>query len=387
VMKRPVLVSIAVVAPLLVLASPFLRFDPSMPNHSILPDNNPVRDTTDLLESAFGAHQNTPIDVVVEVKAGAPLDAENLARLAALSDQLQAVPGIRRVDGLFTLAPGVSRDAVLTLLQKPRGEQDPNVNAAIDAFTRGRFVRFALVSETGFNTEPTLAQVAALRALPDPAGLHLAVGGVPGILYDLKAVVYARAPLMVLLVAAVMFVVLFLVFGSITLPLKAIVMNFLSLSASYGAIVWIFQDGRLTTLLDYTPMGISDATAPLLMFAIVFGLSMDYEVLLLSRVREEYLRTGDNVLSVAYGLERTGRLITSAAALLIVVIGAFATSDILFMKALGVGMALAIALDATVIRALLVPAAMRMMGSWNWWAPEPLVKLWKKAGLSDLEGD
>jgi RND superfamily putative drug exporter len=191
---------------------------------------------------------------------------------------------------------------------------------------------------------------------------------------------------MLAVIAAVMFVVLFFVFGSVTLPLKAMAMNLLSLTASYGAMVWIFQDGRLEDVLRYTSLGTVDATMPILMFAVVFGLSMDYEVLLLSRIREEYLRTGDNTLAVAYGLEKTGRLITSAAALLVVVVGAFSTSSIVFIKELGVGMALAIALDATIVRALLVPAAMRLMGRWNWWAPAPLAGLWSRIGLHNLEG-
>jgi RND superfamily putative drug exporter len=161
-------------------------------------------------------------------------------------------------------------------------------------------------------------------------------------------------------------------------------MNALSISASFGAIVWVFQDGRFADVLDYIPLGISDCTAPLLMFSIVFGLSMDYEVLILSRVQEEYRRTGDNDGAVAHGLARTGRLITSAALLLVVVIGAFGTSHIIFMKSLGLGMALAVLLDATIIRALLVPAAMKLMGHWNWWAPGPLKRWWQRAGLGDL---
>ncbi len=191
---------------------------------------------------------------------------------------------------------------------------------------------------------------------------------------------------MAVFVGAVMFVVLFLVFGSVTLPLKAMAMNLLSLSASFGALVWVFQDGRLEGMLRYSSSGGIDATNPVLMFAVLFGLSMDYEVLLLSRVREEYDRSGDNTLAVARGLEKTGRLITSAALLLIIVIGAFATSEIIFIKQIGAGMALAIALDATVVRGLLVPATMRLMGRWNWWAPARLTALWRRTGLANLEG-
>ena len=384
VMKRPLLVAVAVTVPLLVLGLPFLRMDPSVPDHKILPPHEPARIAMETVDREFLAHQAAPHDVLVRT-TGAALSADNLASLFALEQRMRALDGVVDVHSPFSGAAIAGRDRLLAMLAKPSDERDPNMNAALDAFTRGNLIRFAVISQDDFNRPRSLAQVAALRALVPPAGCTIEVGGLAAILVDLQRSIRERTPLMVLLVACAMFVVLFLVFGSVTLPLKAMLMNSLSLTASFGAIVWVFQDGRFTELLDYTPLGISDATQPLLMFAVVFGLSMDYEVLLLTRVREEYLRTGDNTLSVARGLAKTGRLITSAALILIVVIGAFATSEILFMKTLGVGMALAIAIDATIIRALLVPAAMRMMGKWNWWAPAPLARLWKKIGMSDLD--
>lgn len=384
VMKRPVLVAVAVTVPLLVLGTPFLRLDPSIPDHKILPREDASRQAMEIVDDEFIAHQVSPHDVIVRVP-GDPLARENLEKLFDIEQRMRAIDSVVEVQGVFAGVALAGKERVLTELAKPRAQRDPNVNAGIDMFTRGSVIRFAVIAKEEFNRPSSLAQVAKLRALEPPAGFSIQVGGVAAILLDLQTGIRERVPLMVLLVAIVMFVVLFLVFGSVTLPLKAMVMNSLSLTASFGAIVWIFQDGRFADILDYTPLGISDATQPLLMFAVVFGLSMDYEVLLLTRVREEYLRTGDNALSVARGLARTGRLITSAAAILVVVIGAFATSDILFMKTLGVGMGLAIAIDATIIRALLVPAAMRMMGKWNWWAPAPLAKLWKKIGLSDLD--
>ena len=176
------------------------------------------------------------------------------------------------------------------------------------------------------------------------------------------------------------YVVLFLLLGSLLLPLQAVVMNVLSISASYGALVWIFQDGHLQRWLDFTPGPIETST-PIIMFCVMFGLSMDYEVFLLSRVREEYDITGDNARAVAIALERTGRLITGAAAIMAAVFFAFGTADMVPIQAIGIGMGIAVVVDATIVRALLVPATMRIMGRWNWWAPAPLARLHRRLGF------
>jgi len=169
----------------------------------------------------------------------------------------------------------------------------------------------------------------------------------------------------------------------VVLPIKAIVMNLLSLGAAFGVITWIFSDGNLSGLLGFEPQGFLDATNPILMLAILFGLSMDYEVFLLSRVREQWDRTGDNTVAVATGVQKTGRIITSAALLLGVVIGAFGTSGIVFMKMLGIGMLVALLIDATIVRALLVPATMKLLGRWNWWAPAPMARWWERYGFRE----
>jgi trehalose monomycolate/heme transporter len=390
VMKRPFLVAIGVVVPMVVMALPFERFNPSLPDHRILPKGTPARTAMETLNTAFLPHQLAAHDVIVTFRDGdvfAPaLVADHLAVLASVHDQIRAIPGVARVDGPLSVQDIVGRERALAMLALPRDQQDPNLLLVLDSISEGPRVRIGVVSSAEFNDELSLRQVQALRALQVPAHVEVRVGGVSGVLFDLQAAIRTRGPIMVGFTCAVMFFVLFLVFGSVTLPLKAMIMNFLSLTASFGALVWVFQDGRFTDVLDYEPLYLSDATEPLILFAVVFGLSMDYEVLLLSRVREEFEKTGDNEASVAMGLARTGRLITNAAALLVVVVGAFITSDILFMKTLGIGMALAVGLDATVIRALLVPATMRMMGQWNWWAPAPLRRLWLRAGLGDGHG-
>jgi RND superfamily putative drug exporter len=182
-------------------------------------------------------------------------------------------------------------------------------------------------------------------------------------------------------------VILFLLFGSLAIPIKAVVMTLLSLSASFGALVWIFQDGNLASVLNFQPLGYTIAGNPVIMFAVLIGLSMDYEVLLLSRVQEAYRRTGDNTVAVAEGLSRTAGVITGAALIMVTVFAAFALADTITIKSIGVGMAIAVALDATIIRVLLVPATMRILGRWNWWAPAFLGRVVTRLGFSHVEDE
>jgi len=212
------------------------------------------------------------------------------------------------------------------------------------------------------------------------------VGGATAQLVDELGSLGATLPWMALMVTITTFLLLFLAFGSVVLPVKAIVMNVLSLTATFGAIVWIFQEGHLSGLLHFTPTGAIEPTMPILMLAIIFGLSMDYEVFLLSRIRERYDVTGDNNAAVASGLQRTGGIITSLALLLVIVVGAFSTSGITFIKLLGVGMIIALVVDATIIRVLLVPATMRLLGPVNWWAPRPLRRFYARYGIREEPG-
>jgi RND superfamily putative drug exporter len=220
-----------------------------------------------------------------------------------------------------------------------------------------------------------------VRSIPGP--FDTLVTGPSAELVDTQDSLFGRLPLAAAIIAVVTFALLFLMTGSVLVPLKAIVLNLLSLTATFGAMVWIFQEGNLSGLLNFTATGTLDTSMPILMFCIAFGLSMDYEVFLLSRIKEEYDRSGDNLASVAMGLERTGRIVTAAAALLSVVFIAFATSEITFIKLFGVGMALAVIMDATLIRAALVPAFMRLAGNANWWAPRPLRRLHDRIGLRE----
>jgi RND superfamily putative drug exporter len=241
------------------------------------------------------------------------------------------------------------------------------------------------------NVEPVSAAgeqlVHDVRAVPTPDQTPAYVSGLGAQLVDTKASILARLPWAVGIIVLATFVLLFLSFGSLLVPAKAVVLNTLSLTATFGAMVWIFQDGHLSGPLGFTPTGVLDLTTPILMFCIAFGLSMDYEVFLLSRIKEEHDRTGDNTHSVAVGLARTGRIITAAAATIAVVFLAFATSHVTFIKLFGLGLALAVIVDATVIRATLVPAFMRLAGEANWWAPRWMTRIYERVGMSETEDD
>ncbi|HKY68046.1 MAG TPA: MMPL family transporter, partial [Acidimicrobiales bacterium] len=209
------------------------------------------------------------------------------------------------------------------------------------------------------------------------------VGGDPAEIVDLRDSISSRLPLAVAIVVVATFVLLFLMTGSVVVPAKAIVMNVLSLGATFGALVWVFQDGHLSGLLGFSPPGALDLIMPVIIFLFAFGLSMDYEVFLLSRIREVWEETGDNDLAVAQGLQRSGRIITSAALLIVIVFAGFASGEIVALKQMGLGLAIAVVVDATVVRCLLVPATMKLMGRWNWWAPAPLARLHQRLGLRE----
>jgi len=341
VMRRPWLVIIGTVAGLLLIASPFLGVRWGSVDYRVLPSDAPAHVAADKLAD-FGPETST---------------AQLLLRGASPDDVTAYADRVAQVDGVTGVQPVASEGDATLLRASWAGNSQ---------------------------TEQSQRVVEQLRDV-QPASGEALVGGTSAETVDLIDSVGAHLPWMGLIVALVMLVLLFVAFGSLVLPVKAVVMNLFSISASFGIVTWIFSDGHLSGLLGFTPQGFLDATNPILMLAILFGLSMDYEVFLLSRVREQYDHTGDNDLAIVTGVQKTGRIITSAAVLLGVVIGAFALSGIVFMKMLGLGMLVALLVDATVVRALLVPATMKLLGRLNWWAPGPLARWWEKYGFR--EGD
>ena len=342
-MRRPAVYATVIVIGLLALGAPFLRISWGGTDARTLPAASTVRQVSEALDSQFPVNSTAPIEALV-TGARAP------AQLTAYLHRIDAIPGVTgaQVTGVKATSPGST-----SATSRPRCPRRPGTSSPRSA------------------------------TLSPPAGATVLVGGTTAGLVDELASLGATLPWMALLVGVSTFVLLFLAFGSVVLPVKAIVMNVLSLSATFGVVVWIFQWGHLSGLLQFTPTGSIDPTMPILMLAIIFGLSMDYEVFLLSRIRERYDQTGDNTASVASGLQRTGGLITSLALLLIIVVGAFSASGITFIKLMGVGMIVALLVDATIIRVLLVPATMRLLGRANWWAPRPLRRLYARYGIRE----
>ncbi|HUO62907.1 MAG TPA: MMPL family transporter [Terriglobales bacterium] len=374
VMAHPWRVLVPVTALLLLLGSPFLHLRLAAGDASSLPPWAEARRGAELLQREFAGGQPPPIIVVVSHRSGSPLEPERVGQAYDLNRWLASRPGVSGVQSVMDLAPDASREEYQRFVKVPKELWPEEMRHAVAQIVGEHIMVFAVSTETPAGSDETRALVRAIRASHPPVDGELLVTGATAFDLDFMGVVAENAPRAVALVVGATYLALLLLLGSVLLPLKAVVVNLLSISASYGALVWIFQQGHLAGVLGFTPGPIQTAT-PVIMFCLIFGLSMDYEVLLLSRMREEYERTGNNVLAVAAGLERTGRLITWAGAIMAAVFFAFALAESVIIKAVGIGIGIAVILDATVVRGLLVPAAMRLMGHWNWWLPRPIARL------------
>jgi putative drug exporter of the RND superfamily len=361
VMRRPIVAGSVVVALLVVLGLPFLGVRFGLPDDRVLPRGNATQQVQQALRTDFSGRSGQPVSVV---GLGAHPGG---AAIASYARRLSTLPGadvVQSSAGTFSrgreVAPAGFAD---TRFSGPAGfwlQVTPSVEPYSDAGKR-------LVRD--------------VRATASPA--PVLVGGMAAQLVDTEHSLAERLPIAAGIIVAAMIVVLFLFTGSVVVPLKTLVLNLLSLSATFGAMVWIFQEGHLAGLVGHPIVtGTLDTTTPILMFCVAFGLSMDYEVFLLSRIKETYDVTRDNTTAVSVGLERTGRLVTAAAALIAVVWIAFVSSGVTFIKMLGLGMAIAVIVDATLVRGVLVPAFMRLAGDWNWWAPRPLRRLHDRFGFA-----
>jgi RND superfamily putative drug exporter len=386
VMRRPFLVAGPVLALLLVLGSPFLGIELSTgQNLEDLPPT-PARAAFETLLEEFPGSESDPITVAVSWPddLGGYLSATRQVEMESYLDQIANLDGVTDAESVLEPPPGAEAAQYHALLALPPAQR-PAEAAAIGEWIESRLAqdtaKVRVFSDILPDSDAGRTLVGELRAIPAPEGASVQTGGLPSRSADFLASFDDSVPVAVLIVVAVTAVVLFLTFGSVFLPIKAVLMSLVSITASFGALVWIFQEGNLSGPLGFQASGTIAAWLPVIMFAILFGLSMDYEVLLLSRIRERYLAHGNNTRAVAEGIGLTGGIITGAALIMVAVFGAFALSSIVFIKALGFSMALAVLIDATIVRGIIVPAFMRVMGRVNWWAPRWLQRLVARLGL------
>ena len=365
VMRHPVPVILPIVAFLLVLGVPFLGVKLGAPWAFTLPRDSEARRGWDLLARRFGPGEASPVLVVVTSSGAIGQDPQAVGLLYDRARSLQEDPRVARVESIVTLRPEITRAQYQQLCAEP----------ALIPFPLGGGLSCGDVTLLRiFENQPPLSDasrelVRHIRGTAPWDGLEVHVSGATADIMDTVDSMYRDFPKVIAFVLGTVFLALLVLFRSPVLALKAVLLNAMSIFASYGALVYIFQEGHFQGLLGFTAQGSTEATVPILMFCILFGLSMDYEIFLLSRIKEFYDESGDNAASVARGLERTGRVITSAALILVLVLAGFAAGDVVLVKALGLGMAVAIFLDATLVRVLLVPALMQVLGRWNWWAP------------------
>jgi putative drug exporter of the RND superfamily len=381
VMRRPVLVLVPALGFVVVLGTPFLHLRLANGGVDQLPARLESRQGYDELVNNFPGWNQTDFEVVIHYPNGSPLTPERIGQQYDLSRRLATIPGVLRVEGIYSVDSSLGRADYQRLYADPSRLPAPQ-RQAMSQQVGSNIVLMTAVSNQPSSSDGARNILKAIRAEHAGRGQVL-VTGETAFDVDIINLIVGRTPTAVGFVILVTYLVLFLLTGSVVLPLKAVLVNLLSISASFGALVWIFQDGHLSGQLAFTPQSI-DPTVPVILFAIVFGMSMDYEVLLVSRIHEEYVRTGDNLRAVAEGLQRSGRLITGAAAIMVAVFLAFGLAEVVIIKAIGIGLAVAVAIDATIVRVLIVPAVMRLLGDYNWWAPHPLRALHRRAGLGDF---
>ncbi len=369
VMRRPLLFLIPTVVILISLAIPFKDIQPGTADATILPQTYESRRGFDLLRNEFGWDISTEL-IVAYTFNGDPFSDENLAKLYAFGQALEDIAHVDNVSSIVNLRPTLGIDDYRHLYRHPEAIYDGTTLRLLNESVREGIVLFYVSADIHPFSAEARGLVDEVRAFDSRDISNVHVDGGAAYTNDLVRSLYGRFPIIVIIVISLTFISLMLLFRSIVIPLKAVVLNTLSILASFGALVWVFQQGNLSGLFNFEPMGVIEATTPIVLFAILFGLSMDYEIFLLSRIREAYLDTGNNRESVKLGLQRSGTIITGAGMILIVVGASFVLAEVVTVKSVGFGLALAIFIDVTIVRILIAPSLMRLFGDWNWWFPK-----------------
>jgi len=369
VMQRPWFVLLPTVAVLLLAGSPFLGIRLANSDVTQLPIDAESRRGAELLQEQFPQAGQNAIDVVVQFHSGGPTQASNIVTAYNLGHTLAKLPGVVETRSYVDVDPSFSVAAYQQMYAQQAGSLPEAPRTLLHDLT-GANIAVLRLQTPYLATSPEAEQlVRTIRSQDAAPDANVLVTGNTAFSIDFVDYMLGRTPAAITFVFVTTFVVMLVLLRSLVLPLKAVLMNVLSLSAAFGALVWVFEQGHLSSVLGFTPSPL-DPTIPVLLFCIVFGLSMDYEVFLLTRMQERYRLSRDNRTAVAEGLERSGRLVTGVAAIMACVFFAFALASVVTIKSLGFGMAIAVVVDATLVRALVVPALMRLLGDLNWWAPK-----------------
>ena len=386
VMRNARVVLVLSLAVLLIMGLPVSDMKVGPADSRSLPVTAESRQVQETLHAEFASNELTPVMVVVRTR-GKLASPESLSALYRLTHEINDLPGVTRVAGLMSLDDSLGLSDYQLLYQNPG--QFPQASGALAEYGHGQHTLITVHVKPDSTSAEARELVARIRALPLPPALaEMQVGGFSAFHLDYLASLRSEVPKVFAAIVIVIFVLLFLMLGSILVPVKVVLTNLLSLSATYGVLVWIIQEGHLSGLLGFTPQGALDGTILVLIFASAFGLSIDYEVFLLSRVKEVCDATrGDNLKSVSVGMQRSGPIITNAALLIGVVLGAFAMGEVVFIKAIGLGLLLSVIVDATLVRMLLVPSTLRLLGWLNWWAPRPLMRIYQRLSLTEQENE
>jgi RND superfamily putative drug exporter len=375
VVHRPYTFFLTIMIILLVLGYPFLSVKLGISDYKIFPENSPSRSFYDTYAEKFNAQELNPIQLILHSHDSPILSKANLNKIYDLVEKLKANPRIKKIDGIVSSDSDLKKSQYYSLYHTERGLSDTHVKQLLATTTLKYLTVLNIVSKYPMNSPETRNLITELRDLKPIHGLDLQLTGTAVSNIDVLHSIYRMLPYAVLWIMVFSYLILLILLRSIFLPFKAILMNLLSLCASYGALVFVFQEGYLSNTLNFDPQGMLDISLLVIIFCALFGFSMDYEVFLLSRIKEAYLLTRDNKKSIIFGIEKSSRIITSAALIVIVICGSFLVADVLMVKAFGLGIAVAIFMDAFLIRSFLVPATMAMFKSWNWYLPKWLDRL------------
>lgn len=369
VVHRPIVFFIITLAILLCLGSPFLHARFGLSDENVLSDHSENQQFFDAYHAAFHENELTPIMLVLKKKQGNILSENNLKHVVRFVDKLQTMPNVDRVDSLVTTSPKLSASEYSTLYHLPKKQQNPDIKRLLKTTTGKHFTVMEVISRYNGNAPETRELIKKIRMMNPGEGWTLQLTGIPVNNLEVIESIAKHFPYALAWIMGFTYLILLLLLRSVFLPFKAIIMNLLSLCASYGVLVFVFQEGHFHTWLNFHVQGMLDLSLLVIIFCALFGFSMDYEVFLLTRIQEHYLKTQNNDESIVFGIVKSSRIISSAALIVICLCGSFMMANVLMVKAFGLGIAVAIFVDAFIIRTLLVPSTMSLLKKWNWYFP------------------